>query len=59
MAMAFEPEHAALQGFKTIIEPFRIHSTQQIPFPTREERLEAIRKVGCGQKKRIQNETTL
>ncbi|CAK9080719.1 unnamed protein product [Durusdinium trenchii] len=44
--MAFEPEHAALQGFKTIIEPFRIHSTQQIPFPTREERLEAIRKAG-------------
>ncbi|CAJ1442712.1 unnamed protein product [Effrenium voratum] len=39
-------DHAALQGFKTIIEPFRIHSTQRIPFPTREQRLQAIQRAG-------------
>jgi len=33
-------------SFKTIIEPFRIHSTQRIPFPTRQERLEAIQRAG-------------
>ena len=37
--------HPAQVGFQTIVEPFRIHSTQRIPFPTREMRLEAIRKA--------------
>lgn len=41
-----DPGHAALLGFKTIIEPFRIHSTQRIVFPTREERLQAIQRAG-------------
>ena len=41
-----DPGHAALLGFKTIIEPFRIHSTQRILFPTREERLQAIQRAG-------------
>lgn len=41
-----DPGHAALLGFKTIIEPFRIHSTQRILFPTREERLQPIQRAG-------------
>ena len=32
--------------FRTIIEPFRIHSVQAIPFPTREEREAALVRAG-------------
>jgi hypothetical protein len=33
--------------YNTIIEPFRIHSTQRIPFPSREERQAAMERAGC------------
>lgn len=45
-----DPGHAALLEFQTIIEPFRIHSTQRIQFHTRQERLEAIQRAGARNK---------
>jgi tryptophanase len=35
-----------LDSYQTIIEPFRIHSTQRIPFPSREERRAAMERAG-------------
>ncbi len=35
-----------LESYRTIIEPFRIHSTQRIPFPNTEQRRASLEKAG-------------
>ena len=32
--------------YRTIIEPFRIHSVQEIAFPTEQERQAALKRAG-------------